>query len=70
MCIWNSRSSKNYYVSTRFVVLLVIAGVGGLIYFFFTIGRIPAQSLVIIVLSGIYTLIAIGRSIFFRPGSE
>ena len=45
-------------------------GSGGLIYFYFTIGRIPVQPVVIPVLSGFYALVAIGRSIFFRPGSD
>lgn len=59
-------TSVYFYVSMPILILLVIALVGGIIYLFFLIGRIPVQLLLFILLTGLYTLSAIVRSIFAR----
>ncbi len=59
-------TSVYFYISIPILILLVIAGVGGIFYLFFEIGRIPIQLSIIILVAGIYTLIAIVRSVFSK----
>lgn len=59
-------TSVYFYVSIPFVILLVLGGAGGIIYFFLSVGSIPVQLFLIVIISAIATLIAIVHSVFTR----
>ncbi|MEW5871678.1 MAG: M48 family metalloprotease [Chloroflexota bacterium] len=59
-------TSLYFYISIPLLVLIIIAAVGGLIYLFLEIGRIPIKLALMILFAGLYTLYAIVRSLFTR----
>ena len=61
-------TSLYYYVSIPFLILIVVATVLGLGYLFLVIGRIPVRLALFILLTGLYTLFAIVRSLVVRRG--
>lgn len=62
-------SSIYFYISIPFLILLVVAIVAGIIYLFLALGRIPVRLMLFIGLAGLYTLVAIVRSLFVRVRS-
>lgn len=63
-------TSLYFYVSIPFVIVAVVAGTAGIIYFFLALGRIPVQLTVMLVLGALFTLFAILRSLFIRIKDE
>lgn len=59
-------TSLYFYISIPFLIVIVVAAGGGLLYLFFSLGRVPVRLMVFIALAILYTLIAIVRSIFTR----
>ncbi len=63
-------TSLYFYVSIPFVIVAVVAGTAGLIYFFLVLGRIPLQLTAMLVIGALFTLLAILRSLFARVKDE
>ena len=61
-------TSLYYYISIPFLILIVVATVLGLGYLFLVIGRIPLRLALFILLTALYTLFAIVRSLVVRRG--
>jgi len=59
-----------YYASLPLVLLAVIALAGGLVYGMFAIGYVPIKLGIIAVLMVFATIIAIAKSLTFRPSDE
>ncbi len=64
-----------YYISLPFILLLVVAVVGGLFYVFLMVGRIPIQLMLIITVGSGFTIYGMVRSLLVRikykdPGRE
>lgn len=67
--------SLYFYISIPFVILLLLLVVGGIFYIFLSIGTVPIQFSVILIIMLITSLFAILRTLFFRaknvtPGRE
>lgn len=63
-------TSLYFYVSIPFVIVAVVAGTAGIIYFFLVLGRIPLRLTAILVIGALFTLFAIVRSLFVRIKEE
>jgi Zn-dependent protease with chaperone function len=63
-------TSIYFYLSIPFVLLLVLAAGGGLIYLFFAIGRIPIKLVALIAIVVLVTLWAMLKSLFIRRRDE
>lgn len=59
-------TSVYFYLSVPILILSVVGVVAGIIYLFLVIGQIPVTLAIFILVAGIYTLIAIVRSLFAR----
>jgi Zn-dependent protease with chaperone function/tetratricopeptide (TPR) repeat protein len=59
-------ASLYFYVSIPVLILIVIAGAGGILYFFYQSGRMPIKLAAIIAGSAFFTLVAIVRSALTR----
>jgi Zn-dependent protease with chaperone function len=59
-------SSLYFYLSIPFLILIVVAAGGGLLYLIFSVGRVPVRLVAFIAIAVLYTLYAIVRSIFTR----
>ncbi|MFT3713711.1 MAG: M48 family metalloprotease [Archangium sp.] len=59
-----------YYLSVPFIALAVVALFGGFIYLCLVAGRIPVQLLLIALITGGGSLIALVRSLFVRSSKE
>ena len=57
-------ASLYFYISLPMLIILTLAVVGGIIYLFFRIGRIPIQITVMLVVGGSISILAIVRSLF------
>jgi Zn-dependent protease with chaperone function len=64
LVIWIA--SAYFYISLPILIVIIASLVGGVIYVFKTMGAIPANLAIIVVLAGVYTLVAIVRSLFVR----
>ncbi|NIM16655.1 MAG: M48 family metalloprotease [Candidatus Aminicenantes bacterium] len=63
-------SSIYFYISLPVVIILVLAAGGGVIYGFYTVGRIPIKLVLIIVVLMFVTIGAMIKSLFIRPKEE
>lgn len=61
-----SITSVYFYLSIPILIVVVVGVVAGIIYLFFVIGQIPVKLALIILIAGVYTLVAIVRSLFSR----
>lgn len=59
-----------YYVSIPFVIFLVLAVAGGIVYGFLVLGRIPIKLVVILVVGALVTVYKMVHSLFVRVTSE
>jgi Zn-dependent protease with chaperone function len=59
-----------YYLSLPIVVAAVLLLMGGLIYAFFVMGRVPIKIVAILFVTGITTVFAVLRSLFVRASDE
>ena len=63
-------ASAYFYLSIPVLILIVVGAVGGILYLFISIGRIPIQLIAFILIFGVYTLISIFRSLLIRIRRE
>jgi Zn-dependent protease with chaperone function len=63
-------ASAYYYISIPVVIALTLALLGGTVYFFLVLGRIPVQLILVAVVVGGVSVVAMLRSIFVRGSDE
>ena len=59
-----------YYFSIPFVIFLVLAVTGSIVYGFLILGRIPIKFIIILVMGAIVTVYEMVQSLFVRVDSE